>query len=79
MIALHANGDSITYFDSFLVEYNEKFIGNKNITKKFYRIQENDSTMCGYFCIRFIDFMLESKNFLFYSNSFPRNEYWKTL
>ena len=47
-IALHENGDNITYFDSFLLEYNEKFIGKKNIIKNFYRIQENDSILWFY-------------------------------
>ena len=32
------------------------------ITINTYRIQANDSVMCRYFCIRFIDFMLESKS-----------------
>ena len=43
------------YFDSFAVEHipkeNRKFIGNKNITTKIYRIQSFDSIMCGYLCI----------------------------
>ena len=56
-IALFANGDNITYFDSFGVEYipkgNKNFTGNKNTTTNIYRIQENDSIICGYFCILF--------------------------
>ena len=35
-----------------------------------YRIQVNDSIMCGYFCIWFIDFMLKGKSKLDYSNLF---------
>ena len=31
--------------------------------------------MCGYFCIGFIDFMLEVKNLLRYANSFSLNDY----
>ena len=32
-----------------------------------YRIQAYDSTMCGYFCIGFIDFMLNGKSLLDYT------------
>ena len=48
-IALHKNGDSVTYFDSFGVEYILKeiktLIDNKNVTANIYRIQANDSIM----------------------------------
>ena len=36
------------------------FFGNKNYITNMYRMQAYDS-MCGYFCIGFIDFMLEGK------------------
>ena len=49
-------------------------IGNKNITKNIYRLQGNDSIMCEYFCIGFIDFMLKDKNLLDYINLFSPNE-----
>ena len=63
----------VTYFDSFGVEHIPKeikaFINcplssalqNKNITTNIFRIQAHDSIMHGYFCIGFIDFMLEGK------------------
>ena len=48
-IALDENGDSVTYFDSFGVEYIlkeiKKLIDNKNITANIYGIQANDSIM----------------------------------
>ena len=47
-IALYADGDNITYFDSFGVWKIHKQI---NIKTNVYRIQENDSIMCQYFCI----------------------------
>ena len=34
---------------------------NKNIITNIFRIKAYDSTMCGYFCIAFIDFMLAGK------------------
>ena len=61
-------GDNETYFDSFRVEYIpkniKKFIVNKNIITNIYIIQANDSIMCGYFCTRFIDFILKGKSLL---------------
>ena len=67
-IALYMNAENVTYFDSFVVECipNEirKFIGNKNFIINIYRIQAYDSVMWGYFCIRFIDFMLEGEGLL---------------
>ena len=33
--------------------------------------------MCGYFCIRFIDFMLKRKSLLEYTNLFSHNDYEK--
>ena len=42
-IALHVDGNNVTYFDSFEVEHIpkeiRKFIGNKNIKTNIYRIQ----------------------------------------
>ena len=62
-IALYVKDNEITYFDSFGVEHVpkeiKKFIGHKNIKIDIFRIQADNSIMCGYFCIGFIDFMLD--------------------
>ena len=67
-IALYVNAKNAIYFDSFGIQHIpkeiRKFIENKNITTNIYRIQAYDSVMCGYFCIRFIDFMLKGKSLL---------------
>ena len=64
-VALYVQNNDVTYFDSFGVEHIPKeirtFIGNKNIKINILRTQAYDSTMCGYFGIGFIDFMLEGK------------------
>ena len=61
-IALFCNRNEIVYFDSFGVEHIpeeiKKLIGNKNIKANIFQVQVNDSVMCGYFRIGFIDFML---------------------
>ena len=70
-IALFWNWNEIVYFNSFGVEYIpeeiKEFIGNKNIKANIFRVQANDSVMCGYFCIGFIDFMLAGKNLTDYT------------
>ena len=72
------NGNDITHFDSFRVKHIPKeiknFIGKKSIKTDIYRIQANDSMMCGYFCIGFIDFMLKGKSILDYINLFFLND-----
>ena len=69
-IALHVNGNNLTYLDSFVVEHIpkkiSKLIGNKNFIKNIYRIQEYDSVISKYLCIGFIDFTLKDKGFLEY-------------
>ena len=61
-IALYVLNNDVTYFDSFGVEHIPKeiktFIDNKIIKTNIFRIQADDSIMCGYFRIGFIDFML---------------------
>ena len=61
-IALYVLNNEIIYFDSFGIEHVpkeiEKFIGHKNIKTNIFRVQANNSIMCEYFCIGFIDFML---------------------
>ena len=71
------NAENIAYFDGFGVEHIpkeiKKFISNKNIITKIYRVQAYDSIMCGYYCIGFIDFMLKGKSLLEYTNLFSPN------
>ena len=68
-MALLCQRSEIVYFDSFGVEHVpeeiEEFTGNKSIKTNIFRIQSNNSIMCGYFGIGFIDFMLASKKFAF--------------
>ena len=65
-IALFCNKNDVIYFDSFGVEHIleeiKEFIGNENIKANIFRLQANNSVMCGYFCIGFIGFMLRVKN-----------------
>ena len=64
-IALYVKDNEIIYFDSFGAEHVpkeiKKFIGHKKSKTNIFRTQANNSIMCGYFCIGFIDFMLAKK------------------
>ena len=80
-VALWANNNNVTYFDSFGVEHIPKeiikFIENRNIKTNIFRIQAYDSIMCGYFCIAFINFMFKGKSLTEYTNLFSPNDFKK--
>ena len=77
-VALYVNNKTIIYFDSFGVEHIPKeimkFIGNKNIITNIFRIQAYDSTMCGYFCIGFINFIFNGNSLTDYTSLFSPND-----
>ena len=82
-IALFCNRNEIVYFDSFGVEHVpeeiKEFIGNKNIKANIFRVQANNSVMCGYFYIGFIDFMLAGKKLTDFANIFSLYDLRKTM
>ena len=75
------NSNNVTYFHSFGVEHIPKeikaFINNKNIKTNIFRIEAYSSVMCGYFCIRFIDFRLKGKTLTEFTNLFSPNNFKK--
>ena len=82
-VALFCNRDEIVHFVSFGVEHVpeeiKEFIGNKNIKANIFWVQANDSVMCGYFCIGFIDFMLAGKKLTDYTNLFSPHDLKKKI
>ena len=46
----------------------KEFVSKKNIKSNIFRVQANDSVMCGYFCIGFIDFMIAGKKLTDYTS-----------
>ena len=73
-IALFCNRTEIVYFDSFSVEHIseeiKEFIENKNIIANIFRVQGNNSVMCGYFYIGLIAFILAGKKSTDFTNLF---------
>ena len=71
-IAFFCKKDEIIYFDSFRVEHIpeeiKELIRNKNIKANILRVQANNSVICGYFGIGFIDIMVAGKKLTDYTN-----------
>ena len=80
-IALFCNRNEIVYFDSFGVEHVpeeiKKFVGNKNIIPNIFRVQANNSVMCGYLCIGFINVMLAGKKLSGFTSMFSPYDFKK--
>ena len=80
-MALFCRRNEIVYFDSFGVEpipeEIKEFISNRSIKANIYRIQANNSVMCEYFCIGFIDFMFAGKTLTDYTNLFSPYDFDK--
>ena len=71
--------NAAVYFDSFGIDYIplellKKKIKDKSITHNIFGIQDNESIMCGFYCITFIEYMLEGKTLLDYTNLFSPND-----
>ena len=64
--ALFCSRNEIVYFDSFGVEHVpeeiKEFIGNRNIKANIFRVQANNSVMCGYFALDSLIFCWQVKN-----------------
>ena len=62
------------YFDSFGIEYLPQEVLNKikgkSITHNIFKIQNNEPTVCGFYCIAFIEHMLAGKTLLDYTSLF---------
>ena len=78
-VVIFVKQNEVIYFDSFGVEYISKeiikriehiFLEDKNIKTSIFRIQGNSSIMCGYFCILFIEYMLNNKTLTDFTNLF---------
>ena len=71
-VSLFIEKNAGVYFDSFRIEYiTQEVIEDESITHNVFRIQSDDSIMCGFYCITFIEYMIAGKTLLdFYTNLF---------
>ena len=80
-IASFCKKSEIVYFDSCSVELVpeeiKEIFGKKNIKVNIFRVQSNNSIMCGYFYIGFIDFMLAGKTLTGFTSMFSPYDFEK--
>ena len=80
-VVIFVKYNEVIYFDGFGVEhipeeikksikFGNTFFGNKNIKSNIFSIQSYNSVMCGYFCILFIEYMLNNKALTDFTNLF---------
>ena len=77
-IALFVKPKYTVYFDSFGIEHIPKEINkfiNNDIKSNIFRILAYDSIMCRYFCLKFINNMLQGKTLSDYTNLFSPNDF----
>ena len=76
--ALFIDRNTAVYCGSFRIEYIPlevlNIIKDKSITHNIFRIQDNESIMCGFYCIALIEYMLAGKSLLDYTNLFSLNQ-----
>ena len=76
---MYVSNNDVTYFDSFGLGHIPKeiktFISHKNMKTNIFRIQANDSIMCGYFHIGTFNFMLAGKTLTDFANLFSPNNF----
>ena len=65
MVSLFFDRNLAAYFDSFGIECISQGVLNrikgKSITHNIFRIQYNESIMRGFYCVAFIEYMLQEK------------------
>ena len=80
-VPLFIDKNTAVYFDSFGIEYIPldalNKIGDKSITHNIFRMQDDESIMCRFYCIAFIEYMLAGKTLLDYTTLFSPNDYKK--
>ena len=73
-VLIFIDRNTAVYFDSFGIEYIPhdvlNKIKNKSITHNIFRIQSDDSTMCEFYCVAFIDYMIVGKTALGFNSLF---------
>ena len=80
-VSLFLDRNTAVYFDPFGIEYIPQKVLNKtrdkSITHNIFRMQDNDSIMCGFYCITFIEYMHAGKTLLDYTILLSPNDYKK--
>ena len=82
-VALFIDRNFAGYFDSFGIEYIPQEILNKikdkSIIHNIFRMQNNESIVCGFYCVAFIEYMLAGKTLLHYADLLFPNDNVKRI
>ena len=70
----HSKG---THWVSLFIDIITAVYFDKFITNNIFRIQNDDFIMCRFYCIVFKGYMTAGKTLLYYTKSFPPNDYKK--
>ena len=80
-VSLFFDRKTAVYFDSFGIEYISQEVLNKikdkSIAHNIFRIQDNESILCGFYSVPFIEYMLAENILPDYTNLFSPNNYEK--
>ena len=79
-VSLFIDRNTDVYFDSFGSEYIPQVLNKikgKSITQNIFRIRSDDSVMCGFYCIAFIEYIIAGNSLFGYTNLFSPNDYKK--
>ena len=78
-VAIFVNGNRAVYFDSFGVEHLpreiQRFLRGKDLMVNIYRVQDAKSVLCGYYCIKFLDFMFDGKTLMDFTSLFSPHDF----
>ena len=80
-VSLFIDKNLAVFSDSFEIEYIPQKILNKikdkSITHNIFRIRDNESVMCGFYYIAFMEYMFAGKTLLEYTDLFSVSDYKK--
>ena len=83
-VSLFIDRNTAVHFDSFRIEYIPQEVlikikkkKKKKITHNRFRIPEDESVTCGFYCIALIEYVLAGKGLLGYINLFSADDYKK--
>ena len=80
-VSLFFDKNTALYCQSFGIEYIPQEVSDrikdKSITHNIFKIQDDDSIMCGFYFIAFIEYIIVGKTLLDYTNLFSPNDYKK--
>ena len=80
-VSLFFDRSTVVYIDSsgneYILEEVSNKVKDKSITRKMFRMEDDDSIMYGFYCITFIEYIFTEKHLLDNTNLFSLKDYRK--